>query len=95
MPSFYVSIERRKLPASDPLRWFIVAIDDAPDPIEAIVQATRYVQEDMRLKHVLVWAAVRDCPSLGYMQELRESMDACRYSRRARGPIGSSIPGYV
>lgn len=93
MTTYYIPIERKALPASDPLRWFILPID-AADPILAMDQASTTVREDMRLKNVAIWAAVRDCPSMGYMQEVRESMDACRYGRAPRAK-NNRIPGYV
>ena len=95
MATFFVPVERKTLPATNPNRWFILELD-TPDPVSAIAEASRQVREDMRLKGVVIWAAVRDIPPFEHLQELRESMDACRHARGGRklGPIGSSIPGY-
>lgn len=83
----YVPVERKALPASDPLRWFIVEVETA-DPVAAMTEASRQVREDMRLKGATIWAAVRDIPSFAYMQMLRESMG--KASKRG----AKSIPGY-
>lgn len=73
MATFYVPIERKALPASDPKRWFFLA-EEAPDPVTAIAQASTTARDVMRLKGVAVWAAVRDIPSFEHMQELRDAL---------------------
>lgn len=90
--TFYVPIERRNLPADSKLRWTILVVD-APDPVTAAHEARRTC-DDLPVKGWVVWAAVRDCPTFAHMQELRDSMDACRYSRRAKANH-NRIPGYV
>ena len=87
MTTFYVPVERKALPANDPRRWFVLVMD-TPDPITAMTEASRQVREEMRLRGVAIWAAVRDCPTFAYMQELRESMG--KASKRGE----RSIPGY-
>lgn len=88
MATFYVPVERKALPASDPMRWFILTMD-TPDPVTAMTEASRQVRDVMRLKGATIWAAVRDIPTFAHMQELRESMG--RASKRGQ----RSIPGYV
>ena len=94
MTTFYIPVERKALPASDPLRWFMIEVD-APAASVALAEAEGQVSA-MRLRNTVIWAAVRDCPPFAHMQEMREAMDVCRYARggRKQGPIGSSIPGY-
>lgn len=87
MATFFVPVERKALAASDPQRWFILVMD-TPDPITAMTEASRQVRDVMRLKGATIWAAVRDCPSFTYMQELRESMG--KASKRGQ----RTIPGY-
>ena len=88
MASFFVLVERKALPASDPMRWFIVEVETT-DPVSAMMEASRQVRDVMRLKGATIWAAVRDIPTFAYMQELRDSMG--RASKRGQ----RSIPGYV
>lgn len=85
MATFFVPVERKTLPATNPNRWFILELD-TPDPVSAMTEASRQVRDDMRLKGVAIWAAVRDIPSFTYMQELRDSMG--RASKRR------NVPGY-
>lgn len=87
MATFYVPVERKALPASNPHRWFILEMD-TPDPVTAMAEASRQVRDVMRLKGATIWAAVRDIPSFSYMQELRESMG--KASKRGQ----RTIPGY-
>lgn len=87
MASYFVPVERKALPASDPMRWFIVEVETT-DPVTAMMEASRQVRDVMRLKGATIWAAVRDIPSFSYMQELRESMG--KASKRGQ----RSIPGY-
>ena len=93
MTTYFVPIERRALPADNPLRWTILVLDTVDAPT-ALLAANLYVRS-LPVRGWTVWAAVRDCPTFGHMQELRNSMDACRYARRSRGPVGSHIPEYV
>lgn len=88
MASYFVPVERKALPATNPLRWFIIEVETT-DPVTAMTEASRQVRDVMQLKGATIWAAVRDIPSFGYMQELRESMG--RASRRGQ----RSIPGYA
>lgn len=88
MASYFVPVERKALPASDPMRWFIVEVETT-DPATAMMEASRQVRDVMRLKGATIWAAVRDIPSFSYMQELRESMG--KTSKRGQ----RSIPGYA
>ena len=87
MATFYVPVERKALPATDLSRWFILVMD-TPDPVTAMAEASRQVREELRLKGVAIWAAVRDIPDFAYMQMLRESMG--KASKRGQ----KSIPGY-
>lgn len=87
MATFYVPVERKALPASDPMRWFFLEVE-ATCPAIAQVSASRIVLETMRLRGAVIWAAVRDCPSFEYMQQLRYAFGLS--SQRGR----RSIPGY-
>lgn len=90
--TFYVPVERTTIPNSDPKRWLFLVVE-AVGPVEAILQATSIARSTMRLKGVTIWAAVRDCPTFEYMQELRESFG--RASRNRAGQMGRKVPGYV
>lgn len=86
--TFYVPVERKSLPASDPLRWMILPIETTT-PTDAMRHATTIAVEEMGLKNTAIWAAVRDIPSFTYLQELRDSMG--RYSKRG----AKKIAGYA
>lgn len=90
MTTYYVPVERKSLPASDPMRWVII-VAECITPVEAMAQARDAIRE-MRLGRWVLWAAVRDIPSFQHMQRLRECMDACKYANSRRG---NAIPGYV
>jgi len=87
MTTFYVPVERKALPATDPLRWFILEVE-ASCPATAQVSASRIVLETMHLRGAVIWAAVRDIPPFAHMQELRYSFGLS--SLRGR----REIPGY-
>lgn len=76
--TYYVPVERKSFAADSPLRWFHLVVE-TDSPVAAIIEATRIVRDDMKLRNTAVWAAVRDIPSFTYMQELRES-----YGRTSR-----------
>ena len=93
MTTYYTPIERTRLPADDPLRWF-VHVCEAPHVSDARMNALAFVDRLPGRGHV-VWASVRDCPSFDHMRELRSSMDACNYSRAPRRGKVPAVAGYV
>lgn len=79
--TYYVPIERADLPQTNPLRWFILAIE-TDNPVDAMREASITARDTMGLKPAGIWAAVRDIPSFEYMASLRCEFDAARRGRR-------------
>ncbi len=87
--TYYVPVENRKAPAGSPQRWFFLMVDTT-SPQGAMLEAMRIVDEELKLtKSTVVWAAVRDCPTFEYMQQLRDAFG--KYSKAGT----KRVPGYA
>lgn len=90
-PTFFVPVERKALPATDPKRWMMLPVT-AVGPFQAIRHAEVIAKAILPGGGFAVWAAVRDCPTFSYMQALRESRDAA-FGSRSKRPL--SVAGYI
>ena len=78
---FYVPIERKALPQSDPKRWMILPVD-CQGEIEARSIATRSAGAILQRDDFTVWAALTVLPDFGWLARLRTEYDRARAINR-------------